>query len=247
MRRLTGAVAAALLVAGLAGCSGANRPAGRRPGREPEFLPVSHASFVLKTSKATIYVDPVGKPEGYAQFPPADVILITDVHGDHLAPDLLKALRGEKTRVVGPGAVVEKLGFGTAMANGEKRTVRGVGVEAVPMYNTTKERLKFHPRGRGNGYVLEVDGKRIYISGDTEDVPEMRALRGIDYALVCMNLPYTMTVEQAASAVLEMKPKVALPYHYRSRGGKFSDVGKFRSLVAKDPAIEVRLLDWYPK
>jgi L-ascorbate metabolism protein UlaG (beta-lactamase superfamily) len=241
------AITLAMLAAGLAGCSGAGSGAGARRKAELEFLPVSHASFVLKASKLTIYVDPVGKPEAYAKFPPADLILITHTHGDHLAPDLLKALGAEKTPLVGPRAVVEKLGYGTVMANGEKRTVRGLGVEAVPMYNITKERLKFHPRGAGNGYVLTVGGKRVYISGDTEDVPEMRALKGIDYALVCMNLPYTMTVEQAASAVLEMKPKVVMPCHYRNRGGAFSDLGKFKRLVAEDPGIEVRLLEWYPK
>ena len=104
--------------------------------------------------------------------------------------------------------------------------------------------LKFHEKGRGNGYVVTVDGKRIYISGDTEDIPEMRALKNIDYAFVCMNLPYTMTVEQAASAVLEFKPKVVFPYHYRGTGG-FSDTAKFKELVGKDKSIEMRMLKWY--
>ena len=113
------------------------------------------------------------------------------------------------------------------------------------MYNLTEDRLKYHEKGRGNGYLVTVGEKRIYISGDTEDIPEMRALENIDYAFVCMNLPYTMTVEQAASAVLEMKPKVVYPYHYRGTGG-LSDTKKFAALVSEDGDIEVRQLDRYP-
>ncbi len=235
-------LALAVVEAGLLGCSGGG--GGKAQQQEPSFVPVSHASFVMQTSKLAVYVDPVGKAEAYAKFAPADLILITDIHQDHLAPELIKSLRGEKTALVGPKAVVEQLGVGTVMRNGEKLNIKGIAIEAVPMYNLTEDRLKFHPRGRGNGYVLEVDGKRVYISGDTEDTKEMRALRKIDYALVCMNLPYTMTVEQAASAVLEMKPKVVMPYHYRGRGG-FSDTGKFKRLVAEDADIEVRMLKWY--
>ena len=104
--------------------------------------------------------------------------------------------------------------------------------------------MRFHPKGRGNGYVLELGGKRIYVSGDTEDIEEMRQLKGIDIAFVCMNLPFTMTVEQAADAVLAFKPKIVYPYHYRGRGG-FSDVEKFKQIVAREPSIDVRLLDWY--
>ena len=108
------------------------------------------------------------------------------------------------------------------------------------MYNLTADRLKYHNKGRGNGYVFTVGGKRIYISGDTEDIPEMRALKNIDVAFVCMNLPYTMTEEQAASAVREFKPKIVYPYHYRG-----SDVEKFKKLVGEDSGVEVRLRDWY--
>jgi len=108
------------------------------------------------------------------------------------------------------------------------------------MYNLTADRLKYHNKGRGNGYVVTVGGKRIYISGDTEDIPEMRALKNIDVAFVCMNLPYTMTEEQAASAVREFKPKIVYPFHYRG-----SDVEKFKKLVGEDSGVEVRLRDWY--
>jgi L-ascorbate metabolism protein UlaG (beta-lactamase superfamily) len=114
----------------------------------------------------------------------------------------------------------------------------GVKIEAVPMYNLTAARLRFHNKGRGNGYVMTFGGKRVYVSGDTEDIPEMRALKNIDAAFVCMNLPYTMTPEQAADAVREFKPKVVYPYHYRG-----SDTAQFKKLVGD--ASEVRLRDWY--
>jgi L-ascorbate metabolism protein UlaG (beta-lactamase superfamily) len=231
------------------GCSPSSRSSSDKPrGGKIAFTPIRHASVVIRAPGTTIYVDPVGKAETYGKFPAPDIILITHAHGDHLAPELVKSLRRDRTAVIAPREVVDKLGFGSVLANGGRTEVRGVGIEAIPMYNTTKERLKFHPKGRGNGYVLKLAGSRIYISGDTEDIPEMRALRDIDYAFVCMNLPYTMTVEQAASAVLEMKPRVVIPYHYRGRrDGKpvFSDLGKFRRLVAADPNIEVRLLEWY--
>lgn len=122
-----------------------------------------------------------------------------------------------------------------------------VAIEAIPMYNLRKEALKFHEKGRGNGYILTLGGERVYISGDTEDIPEMRNLENIDIAFVCMNLPYTMTVESAASAVLDFKPKKVYPYHYRGTEG-LSDVGKFKTLVNEgDSSIDVIQLDWYPK
>lgn len=210
-----------------------------------KFTPIKHATFVIETKSATLYVDPVGNREAFQRFPPPDIILITDIHRDHLAPELVHALRHEKTTVIGPQAVVERLGQGEILRNGDTRSIKGVKIEAIPMYNTTPERLKYHMKGRGNGYVLTLSQKKIYISGDTEDIPEMRSLKGIDYAFVCMNLPYTMTVDQAASAVLEMRPKVVFPYHYRGRGG-FSDLQTFKKLVSKDKEIKVKLLNWYP-
>lgn len=208
------------------------------------FEPVQHATFVIKTKTLTIYVDPVGDAAAFEKFPSPDIILITDIHGDHLDGDVVNAVRGEKTMVIGPKAVTDQLNGATTLGNNKSMVVGDVVIEAIPMYNLTKERLKFHEEGRGNGYVVTVNEKRIYISGDTEDIPEMRSLEDIDYAFVCMNLPYTMTVDQAASAVLEMKPKVVYPYHYRGTEG-YSDTARFKKLVAKDKDIEVRQLDWY--
>jgi L-ascorbate metabolism protein UlaG (beta-lactamase superfamily) len=209
------------------------------------FIPIKHATFVIKTKSATIYVDPVGDMEAFNKFPQPDIILLTDIHRDHLAPKLIQSLKQQGTTVVGPQAVVEKLSDGEILRNGEKKTIKGINIEAIPMYNLTAGREKFHPKGRGNGYILTWNNKRIYISGDTEDIKEMRSLKNIDYAFVCMNLPYTMTVDRAASAVLEMVPKVVIPYHYRGKGG-LSDIEKFKKLVGKNKEIQVKFLPWYP-
>ena len=212
------------------------------------FTPIEHATMVIKIAETLIYVDPVGDAGAFAEFPPPDIILITHIHQDHFDPALIASLKKDDTDIIGPRNVIDKLKHGKALNNGESMTVKGVAIEAVPAYNLTKERMEFHPRGRDNGYVLtwndKWNGKRIYISGDTEDTKEMRSLKRIDYAIVCVNLPYTMSVEQAASAVLEMKPKVVIPYHYRSADG-LSDLGKFKRLVSENKAIEVRLLKWY--
>lgn len=183
--------------------------------------PVSHASFVMQSPVGTIYVDPVGEAAAYGAFPRPDLILITHEHGDHYKPDTLTALAGDSTALVTNPAVHAMLPDGlkakaSAIANGASAGHNGLAIDAIPAYNTTEGREKFHPRGRDNGYVLGFDGLRVYISGDTEDIPEMRALDGIDLAFVCMNLPFTMDVKQAASAVAEFKPKFVYPYHYRA-------------------------------
>ena len=211
--------------------------------------PIEHATFVLNWDGKTIFVDPTKGGAAFEGLGKPDVILVTDIHGDHYDAATLAAVRTPQTAVIVPAAVAEKMGAdkGNAqvLANGEKTTAGDIGIEAVPMYNLTEERKSFHTKGRGNGYVVTLGGKRIYISGDTEDIPEMRALKNIDVAFVCMNLPYTMDVEHAASAVLEFKPKIVYPFHYRGKEG-LSDVAKFQSLVAKDKGIEVRQLTWYP-
>lgn len=208
------------------------------------FAPIGHATMVIRAGETTIFVDPAGKPEFFSNFPQPDIILITDIHGDHFNLNVIETLRQENTIVVGPKAVIGQLKKGEILNNGESKTYNAINIEAIPMYNLTEERLKFHAKGRGNGYVITANGRRIYISGDTEDIKEMRELRNIDYAFVCMNLPYTMTVEQAASAVLEFSPKVVFPYHYRGTGG-MSDIEKFKQLVSKNQKIEVRFLSWY--
>ena len=210
---------------------------------------VEHATFVMSWSGKTIAVDPVGGAPAFTDYPNADLILITDIHGDHLSVETVAALSGPLTTIVGPAAVAEKFPDAdrariSVLGNGESMEWEDVVVEAVAMYNITAGREKFHVKGRGNGYLLKVGGKKIYIAGDTEDIPEMRALEDIDAAFVCMNLPYTMEVEAAADAVLDFRPKIVYPYHYRGKGG-MSDLEAFSAIVAKDPDIEVRQLEWY--
>jgi L-ascorbate metabolism protein UlaG (beta-lactamase superfamily) len=216
--------------------------------------PIQHATVVLTADGKTIYVDPVGGAAKYQGLAAPDIILVTDIHGDHFDPATLSALMNKNNVLVAPDAVVAKLsdtlkngGNIIVLANGKTTKQGGIGITAIPMYNlpasTTDPR---HPKGRGNGYVLSVGGKKIYLSGDTQGIPEMRALTGIDIAFVCMNLPYTMDINEAADAVLAFKPRIVYPYHYRGQGG-LSDVNAFKALVEKgDKSIEVRLRNWYP-
>ncbi|EAY24917.1 MBL fold metallo-hydrolase [Microscilla marina] len=214
--------------------------------------PVLHAAMVLQWNGKTIYVDPYGGAARYKAYPAPNLVLITDIHGDHLHKKTLDALDLSKATLVVPKAVKAKMGELKAqqvatLANGKKMKTMGIKIKAIPMYNLPETAKTRHPKGRGNGYVLTMGGKRLYISGDTEDIKEMRALKGIDVAFVCMNLPYTMTVDSAASAVLDFKPDIVYPFHFRGKGG-FSDVNKFKQIVNKgNPNIEVRLRDWYKK
>ena len=179
-----------------------------------------------------------------------DLILITDIHGDHLNAETLSAIETSKATIIAPQAVADQLpdnlkGKASVLANGSHVVKSGIDILAMPMYNLPDDKDSRHSKGRGNGYVLTIGDKRIYISGDTEDIPEMRTLKNIDLAFVCMNLPYTMDINQASSAVLEFKPKVVYPYHYRGQGG-LADVEGFKKLVnAGSSAIEVRLRNWY--
>lgn len=216
-----------------------------------EILPVSHATAVLRWGGTTIYIDPVGGGDAFAEYPPADLILITDEHGDHYSLETLQELPTENAKIIAPRAVANQIpeAFNPridVLENGAEKAHYDISITAIPMYNLREEAKNFHVKGRGNGYLLEKNGQRIYFSGDTEDIPEMRALKDIDKAFVCMNLPYTMTVEQAADAVLEFAPAEVYPYHYRGRPD-VSDVNRFAELVNKgNPGIKVVQLDWYP-
>jgi L-ascorbate metabolism protein UlaG (beta-lactamase superfamily) len=215
-----------------------------------EVHPILHSALALQWNKKIILVDPHGEFQKYEGFTQPSLVLITDIHGDHLDTTILRSLDLSDARIFAPAAVHELLPadlreITTIMKNGDHQEGIGIIIEAVPMYNMPDPNDKRHPKGRGNGYVIDTGGQRIYISGDTEDIPEMRSLKDIDIAFVCMNLPYTMTVEQAASAVFEFKPKIVYPYHYRGKDG-FSDVEQFQRLVNEgDTEIEVRLEEWY--
>ncbi|MEZ4720968.1 MAG: MBL fold metallo-hydrolase [Flavobacteriales bacterium] len=219
---------------------------------ELKITPVSHATLVMEFGEEVIYVDPTGGAKPFEKFKAPTMILITDIHGDHLSIETLKELNLKRATIFAPMAVSDELtakscgGALTIMPNTAKIDHHGIHIDAIPMYNLPESADSFHPKGRGSGYVLNIGDKRIYISGDTEDIPEMRALKNIDIAFVCMNLPYTMDIMQAASAVSEFKPTIVFPYHYRGTEG-FSDVKDFKNKVEdQNPEIEVRLLNWYP-
>ena len=210
--------------------------------------PVEHASVVLETPAGLVFIDPVGDAAQYEAWGTPDVIFITHEHGDHYNAEVLAALAGESTKLITNPAVFDMMpaelqGMAVSMANGDSGTVGDIGVEAIPAYNLDPEKQNFHPQGRDNGYVLTVDGMRIYVSGDTEDIPEMRALENIDLAFVCMNLPFTMPKEAAADAVNEFAPTYVYPYHYRGRDGGTQDPREFAELVGDQ--TEVKIGDWY--
>ena len=219
------------------------------PGGELVVHPIDHASVVLETPAGVIYVDPVGGADLYAEAPQPDLILITHEHGDHYDAPTLEGLMGPETRLITNPAVFGMLPDGLKeraeeIGNGGSTEALGVAIDAIPAHNITEDRLDFHPEGRDNGYVLTFEGDyRVYLSGDTEDIPEMRSLEGIDVAFVCMNLPFTMTAEQAADAVAEFRPGVVYPYHYRGRDGGSQDPEAFAEMVGD--ASEVKLGDWY--
>ncbi|MFY0687277.1 MAG: MBL fold metallo-hydrolase [Cyclobacteriaceae bacterium] len=216
---------------------------------EITIQPILHGTLVLTVNDQTIYVDPYGGKEAFEEQKSPDLVLITDIHGDHHNQKTLDALDLSSTKFIAPAAVIEKLPSdynSETLSNGEETTWKDIKIEALPMYNLPEDEESRHPKGRGNGYVLNIGGKRIYLSGDTEDITEMRALKSIDIAFVCMNLPYTMDVNQAANAVSAFKPIIVYPYHYRGQGG-LSDIDRFKSLVNDSaPNVEVRLRNWYP-
>ncbi|MEQ8363331.1 MAG: MBL fold metallo-hydrolase [Cyclobacteriaceae bacterium] len=213
--------------------------------------PILHGTVTLTWDGKTIYVDPYGGAKAFEGIAAPDLILITDIHGDHMSIETLEAIETSKAIIIAPSAVTEKLPESlqsqtTSLANGNKIEKLGISIIALPMYNLPEDPESRHTKGRGNGYVLNLGGKNIYFSGDTEDIPEMRALKNIDAAFVCMNLPYTMDIDQASSAVLAFKPKVVYPYHYRGQGG-LVDVEAFQKKVKSvNDKIEVRLRNWYP-
>jgi L-ascorbate metabolism protein UlaG (beta-lactamase superfamily) len=212
------------------------------------IAPVSHASFVAQTPLGVIYVDPVGEAGAYASFPAPDLVLLTHEHDDHYNQQTLDAIVGERTQIITNPAVFALLpeamqAQANAVENGATARFKELSIEAIPAYNITEERKNFHPQGRDNGYVLNFEGFRMYISGDTEDTPEMRALKNIDLAFVCMNLPFTMDATAAASAVAEFKPTYVYPYHYRGRDNGTQDPAEFAQAVGA--GIQVKMGGWY--
>jgi L-ascorbate metabolism protein UlaG (beta-lactamase superfamily) len=198
-----------------------------------------HASMRFTFGGKEIYVDPFGEVADYAGLPKADLLLITHEHFDHCDEQAIAAIRTERTQVVMTAACIAKLGDGIVMKNGDSRTVEGIPIEAVPAYNIVHKRENgrlFHMPGEGNGYVAAFGGTRVYIAGDTENIPEMRNLKDIDIAFLPMNVPYTMTAEMAADAARMIQPRILYPYHFdRSNLGPLSD------LLRDEKDIEIRI------
>ena len=220
-------------------------------GGEIVVRPVNHASLGLRTPAGTVLIDPVGDPSSYEEIGAPDLILVTHEHGDHYNAETLAALMGDDTILITNPAVHDMLpddlkARATSIGNGERTEAVDIEIEAIPAYNITENRLNFHPEGRDNGYVLTIDGKRVYVSGDTEGVDEMRELENIDIAFVCMNLPFTMAAEQAASAVADFAPTFVYPYHYRGRDGGTQDPEEFARLLSEAGATTgVKFGEWY--
>jgi L-ascorbate metabolism protein UlaG (beta-lactamase superfamily) len=212
--------------------------------------PISHATMLMQWGNLNILTDPVGEYAAYDSLDNIDIVVVTDVHGDHLSADTIENLASKVANLVVPQAVYDELpeslqATATVIGNDEMEEVAGVMVTGVAMYNLPETADSRHPKGRGNGYILEMDGKRVYISGDTEDVSEMRNLTNIDVAFICMNLPYTMDADAAAEGVLAFAPSVVLPYHYRPPDGFTATTVFAENVNAGNTEIEVIQLDWY--
>jgi L-ascorbate metabolism protein UlaG (beta-lactamase superfamily) len=200
---------------------------------------IGHATLVFTFNHQVIHADPWSKLADYAALPKADLILITHQHRDHLDPEAIHALMKENTRIVISAACQAAVPDGIVMSNGQVKTVEGLKIEAVPAYNLVHMRSPgqpYHPKGEGNGYVLTFGDKRVYVAGDTENIPEMRQLKNIEVAFLPMNLPYTMTPKMAADAALSFTPKILYPYHFGE-----TDTAQLVNLLRSQPQIEVRI------
>lgn len=213
-----------------------------KDGKEIKITLFKHASLSISYDGVEIYVDPVTKVGDtridYSGMPKADYILVTHEHWDHLDPMAIEELSKPSTQVILNATSEKQLGEGTVISNYQSMDLAdGIKLEAVPAYNTTPGREKFHPKGNGNGYILDFDGTRIYIAGDTEDIPEMSEIKNIDMAFLPVNQPYTMTIDQAEKAALTIRPKILIPYHYSD-----TPIQQLKDKLDKDNSgIDVRI------
>jgi L-ascorbate metabolism protein UlaG (beta-lactamase superfamily) len=202
---------------------------------------VGHGTLVFRLGDRVVHVDPVSAEADYASMPDADVILVTHEHGDHLDPGAIAEIRTADTEIVVSPSCAGRIEGATVMENGETRNVGGFLVTAVPAYNIAHVRPggePYHPKGNGNGYVIRFGDTRVYVAGDTENTPEMKALEDIDVAFLPMNLPYTMTPEMVADAARAFRPRILYPYHYGD-----TDPAELVRLLQGEEGIEVRIRD----
>jgi L-ascorbate metabolism protein UlaG (beta-lactamase superfamily) len=200
---------------------------------------IGHGTLMFEFDGKVIHVDPFSRLADYEALPDADLIAVTHTHGDHLDPEAIEAIRTDATALVVCRVCAERLEGSVVLANGESRTEQGIGIEAVPAYNLVHMReggQPYHVKGDGNGYVLTFGDVRVYVAGDTENTPEMKALQEIDIAFLPMNLPYTMTPAMVADAVKAFRPKILYPYHFGS-----TDTGELLELMKDEEGIEIRI------
>lgn len=204
-----------------------------------EITFIGHGTLMFKFDGKIIHVDPVSREADYTLLPKADLVLVTHEHGDHLDAENLNLIKKENTKLVLTEKCNQKIDAGIVMKNGETKTFDGIKIEAVPAYNLVHKRdngKPFHPKGEGNGYVITFGDKKVYVAGDTENIPEMKSLKNIDVAFLPMNLPYTMTPEMVADAARAFKPKILYPYHYGN-----TDPNELVDLLKEVKDIEVRI------
>ncbi|NMB72273.1 MAG: MBL fold metallo-hydrolase [Bacteroidales bacterium] len=199
---------------------------------------IGHGTLMLEYNKTVIHVDPWSRLADYSALPKADIVLLTHGHRDHFDTTAIAAVRKPETQVVLTPEVYSILGKGVVMENGDRREISGIVIDAVPAYNITPGRENFHPKGRDNGYIVWLGGKRIYIAGDTENIPEMAAISGVDVAFLPMNQPFTMTPEQVVAAARVLRPKILYPYHYGE-----TDVSLLKNLMKGVDGVELRIRD----
>lgn len=200
---------------------------------------IGHGTLMFDFGGKVIHIDPVGQYADYSKLPKADMILVTHEHSDHLDIKAIETIRKNTTSLIITEACAAKVKVGIVLKNGDKKTIDGLEIDAVPAYNIVHMRsagVPFHGKGAGNGYVIKFSDKRIYVAGDTENTPEMKSLEKIDIAFLPMNLPYTMTPEMVADAAKAFKPKILYPYHFGE-----TDTGRIVSLMKDAPGVEVRI------
>ena len=213
----------------------------RTTGGELEMFFVGHGTLMFKYNDLVIHIDPVTREADYDEMPDADLILVTHEHGDHLDVSAIDRIMKSDTRVVMTQKCLDQLEDfeATVMRNGDRTTLLGIGIEAVPAYNIVHQRpggTAFHPKGEGNGYVLTFGDTRILVAGDTENTPELKALKDIHIAFLPMNLPYTMTPEMVADVARSIRPRILYPYHYGN-----TDPQELVTLMKDEPDTEVRI------
>lgn len=202
---------------------------------------LGHGSLMFTIDSTIVHVDPYSKVANYSVLPDADLVLITHHHQDHLDTAALNQVLKQGTVIIGTQTVAGSVKDAIVMKNGDSKTIKGVEINAVPAYNIVHKRdngQPFHPKDEGNGYIITIKGKKIYIAGDTENIPEMKQFKGIDIAFLPVNLPYTMTPEMAADAARAVRPKIFYPYHYGD-----TEISRLTELLKNDKDIEVRVRD----